>query len=780
MLSTRILIFTALFLGLATAVANVEADALVTDFDGSTLQWTAQAPHGGAVLNLVQPDGQAVRYEFVPGEAINLDLITAASESGQYLFELTLLPELTAEQQGLLNRGRASRQSIDLGITAVRQQGAFRKVGNEWLMGSLSNESPRDGDQLPGDEGIDQTFAEDVEIQGSLCVGFDCTTSESFGFDTVRIKENNLRIHFDDTSSSASFSSRDWRIAINGTQNGDPDFFAIQDATQGTTPFQIAGGAPNNSLYVDAAGDVGIGIADAVVELHVRDGDTPTLRLEQDGSSGFQTRIWDLAGNETNFFVRDVNNSSALPFRIRSGAPQNSLYIAPDGRIGVGTENPQGELQVESGDVLIKAGNLGAGTTSPEARLHVVGGDARMDGNTAMGLATAADRLHVADGNAIIEGNVGIGTTTPTVALEVQNGVTGLVGDVGVGLIAPEARLHVSGGDVRVDGNTAIGISTPSGRLHVSNGNAIFDDSVGIGNPSPTAALDVIGTSGLVGNVGVGTNTPTSRLHVTGGDVRVDDSMGVGTPVPLARLHVNSGNAIVTGGNLGVGTSSPLLPLEVVGAASISGDVGVGTTSPSARLHVAGGNLFVDGNTGLGTNTPAGRLHVVGGDTVMEGNVGVGTSSPGARLHVAGGDVRVDGNVGVGVATPEARLHVAGGDLRVDGAVYQLSSRAAKTNLTAMDAGRLLNLLASLDLFNWNYSSGSDQGRHFGPTAEEFHALFGLGESDRHISVADMAGVALGAAQALQQELTEKERELEDVRARLDRLERLLEATQTQ
>jgi hypothetical protein len=53
-----------------------------------------------------------------------------------------------------------------------------------------------------------QVFTTDVIVQGSECVGFDCATSESFGSDTLRLKENNLRIHFDDTSSSASFPKK--------------------------------------------------------------------------------------------------------------------------------------------------------------------------------------------------------------------------------------------------------------------------------------------------------------------------------------------------------------------------------------------------------------------------------------------------------------------------------------------------------------------------------------------------------------------------------------------
>ena len=35
-----------------------------------------------------------------------------------------------------------------------------------------------------------------------------------------------------------------------------------------------------------------------------------------------------MAGNETNFFIRDVTNGSKLPFRIRPGAPTSSIDVA--------------------------------------------------------------------------------------------------------------------------------------------------------------------------------------------------------------------------------------------------------------------------------------------------------------------------------------------------------------------------------------------------------------------------------------------------------------------
>lgn len=191
-----------------------------------------------------------------------------------------------------------------------------------------------------------QDFATDGTFQGSLCVGVDCSFNENFGFDTIRMKENNLRLNFEDTSVSASFPSRDWTIVANDSANGGANYLAFQDDDTGRLVFRVDAAAPANSLRVDSNGDVGVNVDNPVVELHVRDGDSPTLRLEQDGSSGFAAQTFDIAANETNFFVRDVTNGSQLPFKIQPGADDNSLVVSDNNDIGMGTLNPAAALHV--------------------------------------------------------------------------------------------------------------------------------------------------------------------------------------------------------------------------------------------------------------------------------------------------------------------------------------------------------------------------------------------------------------------------------------------------
>jgi hypothetical protein len=105
----------------------------------------------------------------------------------------------------------------------------------------------------------DQIIPDDLIVDGSACIGLECADGESFGFDTVRLKGEVLRVLFMDTSSSASFPTNDWQITINDPDDGGANQFSIDDVDAGTTPFTIEAGAPSYSLYVNADGRVGIG-----------------------------------------------------------------------------------------------------------------------------------------------------------------------------------------------------------------------------------------------------------------------------------------------------------------------------------------------------------------------------------------------------------------------------------------------------------------------------------------------------------------------------------------
>jgi hypothetical protein len=118
-----------------------------------------------------------------------------------------------------------------------------------------------------------------------------------------------------------------------------------------------------------------------------------------------------------------------------------------------------------------------------------------------------------------------------------------------------------------------------------------------------------------------------------------------------------------------------------------------------------------------------------------------------------------------------------GGYLSTGGTWTNSSDRALKENFQRVDAEALLDKLVGLPISEWNYKKEGRSARHVGPTAQDFRAVFGLGADDKSISTIDPAGIALAAIQELHrrtQMLTEKTREIDELRLRLEQLEAAL------
>ena len=87
-----------------------------------------------------------------------------------------------------------------------------------------------------------------------------------------------------------------------------------------------------------------------------------------------------------------------------------------------------------------------------------------------------------------------------------------------------------------------------------------------------------------------------------------------------------------------------------------------------------------------------------------------------------------------------------------------------------------LDRIAGLAVSTWSYRDESDSVRHMGPTAQDFRAAFGLGDTDRNIATVDADGVALAAAKALERRTAELRRENEELRLQVAELARRLAA----
>jgi hypothetical protein len=102
------------------------------------------------------------------------------------------------------------------------------------------------------------------------------------------------------------------------------------------------------------------------------------------------------------------------------------------------------------------------------------------------------------------------------------------------------------------------------------------------------------------------------------------------------------------------------------------------------------------------------------------------------------------------------------------------SDRNLKQNLRPLDGRDVLERLIAMPVFAWNPKGRNARVSHYGPTAQDFHAAFGLGDDDTMIGMQDADGVALAAIQGLnaklEARLDEKEREIAALKAALARL----------
>ncbi len=230
------------------------------------------------------------------------------------------------------------------------------------------------GASAAGPAAKDAVTADDLIVQGSLCIGLECIDNESFGFDTVRIKQPSVRLGFVDTSVNVGYPTTDWQITINDADGaGSEEYFAIDNVDTGARIVKLFGAAPANSLVVNDLGFLGLGTAIPMRNVHMYGSNTPTIRLEQGTGGGNAAMTWDVAGNEANFFVRDQTNGSRLPLRIFPGAPTNSLVVAASGFIGTGLSAPTAPLHVfrDDGSAMLRV-EESHGTPAPRTLMELI------------------------------------------------------------------------------------------------------------------------------------------------------------------------------------------------------------------------------------------------------------------------------------------------------------------------------------------------------------------------------------------------------------------------
>lgn len=562
--------------------------------------------------------------------------------------------------------------------------------------------------------------------------------------------------------------------------------------------------------------------------------DKEQVRITPEGKVGIGTKdpraALDVAGAiRASEGIAFADGSVLTSAGASKGAPSEGIEPAVSGtgttgRLTKWTDGATGAL----GDSVVTelSGRIGVATSTPRARLDIkqsadsfVGGLhlRRAATDDTWALVTGADnKLYVGYANSASGADAGGDFTVYPLVLTPTN-------SVGVGTTAPAAKLHVSG-DVNFTGlRTEITASTPNvvGGL---SGNSVTEGviaaTIGGGGRSgePNRVTDSYGTVGggqrnAAGNGGLdgGTHATVAGGHfnaASGGEATVGggfSNRATGTTSTIGGGYRNEASDIYA--TVGGGQSNVASGLESTvpgggfntalgnnsfaagrGAQALhngsfvwadTADDGVASTADNQFLIRAWGGV------GINTNSPRATLGLVGSTgnanffmrsaaTTTRGiNFGVDGSAPNARLFIAQYNgttyqdrlvINADGTVSVNVLAAATGTHLCVNGTKLANCS---SSLRYKERVAPFDAG--LGLLGRLRpvTFKWKGREELDLGL----IAEEVNQVEPL------LVTRDSAGEVQGVKYdqlsiVLINALREQQRHIEELRARLSRVER--------
>jgi hypothetical protein len=570
-------------------------------------------------------------------------------------------------------------------------------------------------------------FTTGCNVQSSLM-----TQTLVNGFPGVNVAGNNAGLLLSGTGTH--------QVQVTGATSGRlgqdaGGFFFASDSNGSNVRFLTNNGSLNEWMRITSSGNVGIGTTSPAQKLSV-------AGTVQSITGGFM-------------FPDSTVQTSASLGSVTSVASGLGLTGGPITGSGTLAINPAVVPQLTASSNTF-TGSISASSFNGGGAALTNVNAAMLGGNPPSAFATTSTNSFT--GNQSIMGNLTL-TGSINSALVLQPSVTNpSSGSTSANVI--EGYMGTIGGNSVTAGVTGATISGGGG-TNPPSGNLVTDDGGTVGGGAGNQAGNNSGSTydAPYSTVGGGFNNTASGPVSTVGGGNLNTANG-----PAATVAGGGNNAAIGGGSATVGGGR--LNTASGGSATISGGdtntaSGNGATVPGGGSNVAAGALsFAAGFHAKANHDGA----FVWGDYNF---LDVASTANNQFIARATGGVTfisaIDGTTGV--ATAGVTLAAGGGSWS------SLSDRNSKENLAELDGVALLAGLARIPILTWSYRTQNPSIRHIGPMAQDFHAVFGVGEDDKHITTVDEGGVALAAIQALYKLSLEKDKKIAELERRLEQLE---------
>ncbi|HMJ48263.1 MAG TPA: tail fiber domain-containing protein [Ferruginibacter sp.] len=385
--------------------------------------------------------------------------------------------------------------------------------------------------------------------------------------------------------------------------------------------------------------------------------------------------------------------------------------------------------------------------------------------------------------------NVGIGTATPhaNALLHVDLGTSPTKGILFSGTYNQfSSTLPDLGAGTRMmfyPGKSAFRAGTVSGNQW---------DNLNVGRYSTATGYGT--TASATASAAMGYNSTASGNYSTAMGLSTNAS-GVGATAMGSNTTASGTVSLATGYNtIASANNASAIGYFTTASGDASTAMGDNTTASESASTAMGNNTTASGSasTAMGYNTTAsGDFSTAIGTYVStnghNGALIIGDNSTYTIMNTASDNsfrARFDGGYRFYTSADlSTNCLLSGGS----NAWSTTSDVRLKENFAEINGEDFLQKIKAMPLTSWNYKKQNPQTfRHYGPMAQDFYAAFGKDKygtvgNDTTINSADFDGVNLIAIQALekrtaiqQQELNEKQNEIDVLKARLLKLENAL------